>query len=186
MNSKIILWIVVIGVLGFGVYMMKKDTAPREDAVAGQEETVLKDDEASSGKKMAFSAFMQQDSGAYKCTVKQYLENAESQGTVYLNAGNVRGDFATMVAGKEIKTSFLIKEGYQYVWTSPLASGFKMKVPAPGADRGEYAGMSGSYSWNAEQIGDYDCVDWAADTATFALPSGMMFAEIAQPAPQLE
>lgn len=186
MTSKIILGIVIVGALVFGVYSMRRDAVPIDDTVAEQGETATQDEQASSGKKMAFNVFLEQDKGSYVCTVKQYFEQTDSEGTVYISEGKVRGDFVTTVANKEVKTSFLVKDGYQYLWTSPLASGFKMKIPAQGGSMENQAGMSGTYAWNAEQIGDYNCTPWTPDTATFTLPSGMMFAEITQPAPQLE
>ncbi|MEJ0001840.1 MAG: hypothetical protein WDN09_01490 [bacterium] len=52
-----------------------------------------------------------------------------------------------------------------------------MKVSADAAtDTG--AGASGTYSWNADQIGDYNCTAWTADAAKFALPASIKFQDM--------
>lgn len=130
-----------------------------------------------SGKKMAFAQFLK-DGGAYKCTVNQYVGDTESKGTVYVNQGLIRGTFQTEVQGTKIDTDLLVRDGYTYTWTSAAPMGFKAPVVAPDTNTNQNAGMSGTYSWNAEQIGDYDCVAWNPDTATFAVPAGIQFMEM--------
>ena len=130
-----------------------------------------------SGKKMAFAQFLK-DGGAYKCTVNQYVGDTESKGTVYVNQGLIRGMFETEAQGAKIKTDLLVRDGYTYTWSSAAPMGFKAPVVSSDADPSATSGASGTYSWNAEQIGDYDCVAWNADTATFAIPTGIQFMEM--------
>jgi hypothetical protein len=51
-------------------------------------------------KKIAFSQLMSQK-GTYKCTVNQYVGDIESKGTVYMDKGLLRGEFATAVANQK-------------------------------------------------------------------------------------
>ena len=54
-------------------------------------------------------------------------------------------------------------------------TGFKMAVAGSGGTGGE---ASGQYSFNAEQIGDYDCKSWNVDGSKFDLPKDVTFTEI--------
>jgi hypothetical protein len=40
------------------------------------------------------------------------------------------------------------------------------------------AGSTGTYSWNADQIGDYNCIPWKADASKFVVPTSITFKEI--------
>jgi hypothetical protein len=50
--------------------------------------------------------------------------------------------------------------------------GFKSKVIAQEGIKPEVS-TSGTYSFNAEQIGDYNCEAWTADSNMFKLPEGI-------------
>lgn len=131
------------------------------------------------GKKMAFSEFIKQG-GAYKCTVNQNVQNIETKGTVYISGDLVRGEFSTVVSGMNINSTFIVKDGYSYSWTSAAPTmGIKTKIVAQGNGGAKSdAGMSGSYSWNAEQIGDYNCEAWTLDQTKFTPPTTITFTSI--------
>jgi predicted membrane-bound mannosyltransferase len=73
--------------------------------------------EKPASKKIPFIEFMKQ-SGAYKCTVTQTVATMTTNGTVYLDNGKVKADFAMSIAGQSINTSMIIRDGYSYTWTS--------------------------------------------------------------------
>jgi hypothetical protein len=185
MSNKVIAIVVgVVVVLGGAYYAMKGGSAGDANSIAvGEQNPAMQNGNSSgvestnpSGKKMSFDAFIKQG-GSYMCTVNQNVEGIESKGTVYVNGGNVRGDFKTSVSGMNIDTMFLTKDGYSYSWSSMMpGKGYKAKVTASGGGTG--AGTSGQYSFNAEQIGDYNCEVWAVDSSKFAMPSGVVFTEI--------
>jgi hypothetical protein len=78
----------------------------------------------------------------------------ENNGTVYLNAGNIRGDFSTIAEGRKMDSSFIMKDGYTYNWSSFAPTmGVKVKVNTT-TDGDTNTQTSGTYSWNAEQIGE--------------------------------
>jgi len=129
-------------------------------------------------KKMAFSEFIKNGSGSYKCEVKQALGDMDNSGTVYIDRDRLRGDFTIIAEGRKMDTSFIFREGYSYTWSSALPNmGFKMKVEKTGTGDTK-ANTSSTYSWNAEQIGDYNCVAWTVNLDKFALPRGVTFNEI--------
>lgn len=178
MTAKIILWIVIIAGVAAGGAALIQHTE-KEPTELSQEATG-EELQQSSGKKMAFSAFLQSDKGSYRCTVDQYLNDMDSDGVVYLEGGKIRGDFTTIAEGKPIATSFVIKDGYQYVWSDAAPVGMKMAVEA-GATGSAAAQAQGVYSWDAEQIGAYDCQPWLTrenHEARFALPSGVSFTDL--------
>jgi hypothetical protein len=135
---------------------------------------------ASNGKKVAFSAFIKQD-GSYECTVHQWVGNTDTIGKVYLDNGRIRANFNTDYNGSTISGSAIIKNGFAYTWSSLLPMGFKIAVKenADGVLGGSVtaSGDKKTYDWNADQIGDYDCVPWTLDEAHFTVPASVQFTE---------
>jgi hypothetical protein len=58
--------------------------------------------------------------------------------------------------------------------------GFKVKIPdsANNVNGNTNTDVQGTYSWNAEQIGDYNCEPWTVDQSKFELPKGITFTEL--------
>lgn len=172
--SKNIMISVLIGVavLGGG-YLVFKNKSSEVSSVDATNNGAEKPTE----KKMSFDVFLKQG-GSYKCDVKQYLSDMENNGTVYVDAGNIRGEYATVAEGRNIQTSFIMKDGYSYTWSSMAPNmGFKVKVDTTTGTNTD-ASTQGTYSWDAKQIGDYNCEPWTADQSMFALPANIKFNEI--------
>lgn len=129
-------------------------------------------EQPTSGKKMAFSEFIKQD-GSYKCTVSQDVGGANTMGTTYVSNGMVRGEYNVSSQGMNMNTFFILRDGYSYTWNSVMTGGIKMRVAQTGTDIGSSA--SGSYSSNTDQIGDYNCESWTADSSKFAIPTNITF-----------
>lgn len=162
--------VLIIAILGYvAVQPGKTDTVV--NTTPEPQETQQPD-----GKKMAFSQFMKQG-GSYQCTVRQYVNDIDTEGTVYLNDGLMRGEYSTTVQGKNIDATIIVRDGFAHTWTSMAPTmGFKSKIvedPETGS-----AGTTGTYSYNADQIGDYDCQPWTADASLFVLPSEVTFREV--------
>lgn len=181
MKTKIIASIaVVVAAVVAGVIFKPNDSqAPTENAEKTSTTSTSETTQtlAESGKKMAFSEFIKQG-GAYKCTVNQSVAGVNTVGTTYINGGLIRGEYKTQAQGINVTSSLIVRDGYTYSWTSMAPTmGFKAKVAEnTGANTG--TAMSGSYSWNAEQIGDYSCEAWSADANMFVVPSGVTFREV--------
>lgn len=170
---KTIFWILVVCALGVVGYMAFKSEQAEAPVQSGEVQSSVQD-----GKKMPFDAFVKTDKGSYRCTVDQYLNDMDSEGVVYVSGGAIRGEFKTIAEGKTVETSFLIKGGYQYVWSPMLGSmGIKLRQETDASAAAGGTVPSGTYSWDASQIGEYDCQPWVKTDATFALPTNVTFTD---------
>lgn len=135
-------------------------------------------------RKMSFSSFLESDNGSYVCTVNQSVGGTESDGTVYISGSNnlrkIKGEFTSTVQGMTINTNFVMKDGFSYTWSSAAPTmGFKVKV-AEVSTSNPNASTAGSYVFNSNQIGSYDCQEWSTEESKFALPSNIKFMEVPQ------
>ncbi len=185
--SKTIIGVLIGGVIIVGGYFLINKNKIKDSALTENTETVntgakvtTKEADQLTGKKMAFSEFIKQDSGSYKCEVKQYMSDFENSGTVYINKGNIRGDFSSVAEGRKIDSSFIQKDDYTYNWSSATPNmGVKIAVTT-NTESATDAQMQGTYSWDAKQIGDYTCGEWVADESKFSIPTSVTFTEIKQ------
>lgn len=182
MNKQIVAVVVALVVLVGGYFLFNKmggrDGESMETPTTENEQNNVGTNTDTTGKKMSFDSFLRQG-GAYVCTVNQSVQGMNSQGTVYVDGSNVRGEFNSSIQGMSVKSEFLVKDGYSYSWSNMMANkGFKIAVNDGGS--ASNTGTSGSYSFNAEQIGDYNCEPWSVDNSKFALPSGVIFTEVNQ------
>ena len=131
------------------------------------------------GKKMAFGVFAAQG-GSFQCTVTQHVGGSDTAGKVWLDGKKIHGIFSTVVQNQAITSNFTVIDDYTYAWTSMSKNGFKIKNAPVTADGNTSSGAaaSGSYSWDASQIGDYECTPWTSTDSIFALPAGITFSEI--------
>lgn len=177
-TTKIIISVLLAGAVIGGVYFLRSDKVS-ENQIQDQEQIQNEQSQDSqvSGKKMAFADFVKQG-GSYECTVNQYVAGTETSGKTYISGGMIRGEFQTSVQGLNITTNMIVRDGFTYTWSSMAPTmGYKAPI-AEGAEGDTSTGMSGTYSFNAEQIGDYDCSPWTADLSKFTLPAGVNFQEI--------
>ncbi len=173
MSNKVLLSVLGVAVVVVGGYFILTS-----DKVEDNNDVENNEVAEQSGKKMAFSQFVKQG-GSYKCEVEQSVNDFENSGTVYISGGNIAGQYNTIAEGRTIDTSFVLKDGYSYTWSSFAPNmGFKVKMPdvEPGANTSIDA--TGTYSWNADQIGEYNCEPWVYSSAQFDLPKGVTFSEI--------
>lgn len=180
--SKTAIWVIVgVALIGMGSFVAHgKRTAVNEQALVQPSEQNQVIGQPTSGKKIPFSELVKKQDGAYKCTVNQYVANIETKGTAYINAGMIRGEFNTKLQNMNVDSTFVVRDGYSYTWSSMLPSmGFKAKVDTS-AGGNNTAGPSGTYVFNAEQIGDYNCEAWTVDNSKFEIPASIKFTEAAQ------
>lgn len=173
-------WGIIAAVVLVGGYVAFK--SDKSDATNNTNDVVVTENSESNtmpanGKKMAFSQFVKQG-GTYKCTVNQNVGGTETKGITYISGGMINGEYSTSVQGMNITSNVIVRDGYTYSWSSMMpGAGFKSKVVA-NTEANNNAGMSGTYSFNAEQIGDYSCEEWSGDQSKFNLPSGITFKEM--------
>ncbi len=173
--KNIIIGIVAVGVLVGGYFVFTNKNVEQNDGEVKTE---------TSGKKMAFEAFLKNDSGAYVCTVNQYVGDVESKGTVYITNAEtmserkIRGEFKTSVQGMEVESTFIMKDGFSYTWSSMMPSmGYKVKIEENKTSNTDTK-TSGTYTFDATQIGDYDCKEWIVDQSKFTPPSSVKFMDL--------
>jgi hypothetical protein len=174
----------LFSILGLGVFVVliillagKGNEQGAEVVLEEGEEQNLMETE---GKKMSFGEFLKQDKGSYECAVMQYIDEEMTQtteGKVFLDAGRIRGDFSTNIAGMAIETSLIAKDGFVYTWTNMSPIGFKA-VKDDENQSNTKTETSGSYGWDTSMIGDYDCQPWVSDASVFELPNEVTFQEM--------
>lgn len=172
-TAKIIIGLIALSVVvggGYYYYMSQSTKTPKANINDKNTEQVN-----TAGKKMAFSQFSSQDKGTYKCTVSQYVQEMKNEGTVYLSNGMIRGEFTTNYNGQAIDSTFIVRDGYTYTWSSSMNNmGFKVRSDAT-TPAGTSTSSSGSYSFNMDQIGDYTCEAWVEDNTKFVVPTTITF-----------
>ncbi len=177
MQTKTIIGIVVglaVIVAGYAFYQSRGGDSLEmgQDVESGTQ--LAEGEESPTGKKMDFMSFVKQG-GAYKCEVHQTVSGTDTVGTTYINAGMIKGEYNTKVQGMNIDTSFVVRDGYTYSWNSMMpGQGFKAKVVENvGGDAS--AGTSGSYGFDENTIGDYNCEAWTVDSSKFVVPTSITF-----------
>lgn len=108
-----------------------------------------------------------------------------SQGTIYMSGGKIRGDFNitdTQTPGKTIASHMIIMNNTNYLWTEGSKNGIKMSfdqnaTPAP------VTANTPTNTFDANALNNYKCSAWVADDSLFVLPTGVQFMTFAAPVP---
>ena len=164
-GTKILLGIAVIAALAAGVYYYSQ--TKKEGSLVNNQETTTSTTSTTStpgGKRMAFSQFAQQG-GTYKCTVSEWSGDVETKGVAYMNKGMVRVEFTGNYTTTDIKSYFIVRDGFTYTWNS--------KAPTVGLKIQNSVMPQGGNA--IDQLGDYDCEAWTADASQFTVPTNLTF-----------
>lgn len=156
-GTKILLGAVIVAALGAGVYYSQT----KMGGLTNNQETATS---TSGNKKMAFSQFAQQG-GTYKCTVSEWSGEVETKGVAYTDKGMVRVEFTGDYSTTNIKSYFIVREGFTYTWNS-AAPTVGLKIQNSIMPEGGNA---------IDQLGDYDCEEWTADASKFTVPTNLTF-----------
>lgn len=159
---KVALGIAIAAALGVGGFYQLR-TVQNESVTENETAT-----ENTNGKKMAFGDFAKQG-GTYMCTITGTAGGSASKGTIYTHEGKVRGDVEITAAQVSATASFIIRDGYVYYWNTalPKGQGIKLKYDLSTYKAGDFDQF--------DQIGDYDCKEWTADTSKFTVPTNITF-----------
>jgi hypothetical protein len=96
-------------------------------------------------------------------------------GTVYMAAGNMRGDFTvTNQSGKVTNAHMIIVNGVDYLWSDALARGIKL----PWALAASSTSLASRAGVDVNQPTSYSCTDTAPDQSEFTLPANIQFTDI--------
>ncbi len=177
------LLLVVAGGALYGVTSFVSNDVPKQEEVVivtTTPQVVVATTTASStlqkptGKKIAFTELMKQG-GSYKCTVTQNVANMASNGIVYIHNNLIKANFSTSIQGQTIDSNMISRDGYTYTWTTMMKGvGYKVKIVEK-SDQTPKGAASTTYTWNGEQIGEYDCQALTADDSIFELPKDIVF-----------
>ncbi len=178
-SAKIALGIAIAAALGVaGFYGFKDGTqAVKQDNETVATTTAQSED---TGKKVAFEQLAKQG-GTHKCTVTQTVGPVTSQGTVYMDKGLIRGEFAADYSGQKINIYFIMRDGFTYTWNSMMPTlGYKIKNDTTVPVGNVNASASGTITPNSpngylDQIGAYDCTEWTANASFFTPPTTVTF-----------
>lgn len=175
--AKSLIWVLGIVVIGVGAFFIVKNKDGQDMVKDDFAEVLPQGDEPSDNSRMmSFSSFVK-EGGTYKCTVHQNVGDMESNGTVYMDTGNLRGEFSTIAEGKTINSTFILKDGYSYGWSSMGSIGYKVPIDE---NTGTVSGTaeSGTYTFAYDTVGSYECNPWTADSSFFVVPSTITFVDI--------
>ncbi len=112
--------------------------------------------------------------GSNKCTFTSSTQNTQSEGTVYVSGGQMRGDFTSTAAGKTTLSHMIVKENMSYMWSDAMPQGIKMSFDAMATQSD--ANPQASVDPNAQV--EYSCSSWGADASVFVLPTDVTFQDM--------
>ncbi len=152
--------LVAIVILGLGAWMVVGKGGTKDADTAQTQNTTLKNLIAMGG--------------SNKCTFASSVQNSQSEGTVYITNGQMRGDFSSVAAGKTTLSHMIVKDNVSYVWSDAAPQGFKMSFDAMATQSD--ANPQASVDPNAKV--EYTCSSWVSDASLFALPTNITFQDM--------
>lgn len=104
---------------------------------------------------------------------------ANSEGTIKVSGGQMRGDFTVTGEDKSIVSHMITDSEKMYIWSDELpGQGFIYTIPDV---QGEEGSPAPSAEFNAPDVDkklDYKCSPWAVDSSVFTPPSEVKFSDI--------
>lgn len=114
--------------------------------------------------------------GTQKCEFSD--ADNKSSGSVYLNAGKMRGDFMSKVNDKETSTHMINDGTSVYIWIDDQKIGFKTTLESI-EQMSNSEGVTGvSKTVDINRQVDYKCGGWNADQVKFAIPTDVKFQDM--------
>lgn len=108
-----------------------------------------------------------------ECTISVSQSTATVSGTIRIAAdGRLRGDFSTLVAGREVPSALIVRDGSIHVWGGMMPRGIK----APAAETSDILAPLSGGTVSSETV-QHECHPWSVDESVFALPDGIEFIE---------
>lgn len=164
MNTKAIIGLVVIILIGAGAYMVWG-----RGGGYGPVSTVPVGGGSQSLQQLVAAG------SPVTCTFSTTTAGGTQNGTIYIANGMVAGDFAvSSPGGGTIDAHMITRDQTSYTWTSMSNQGFKSTVSTTGST-GQTQGQGVDYSAQM----DYSCQAWNPDTGKFNLPANISFMSIA-------
>lgn len=125
-----------------------------------------------------FEAYIQ-NGGSYECAVTQNIETEgysnSTDGHVYVHNGMIRGDYVIEAQGISLVASLIVRDGFVYSWNSLTGMGIRADAQTSDSETAADVSTSGTITWDAETIGQFDCLDWNPDLSEFEVPTDITF-----------
>jgi hypothetical protein len=107
----------------------------------------------------------------YACSFT--VTNPYRKGTFYLDDNKWRGDFTSVVNGKNVTMTMIDAGGFIYLWREGQGTG--LQVTAPGAAASTALTQAGGFATHVAM--DYSCGSWEPDGNKFVPPSNVTFTD---------
>lgn len=155
--------ILLVSVLVLLAASCKKQVKPADVQV--ETKTEVKNEQKQGSLKQLMSQASPQ-----KCIVSSATENSQSEGTVFIANGKMRGDFVTEVDTKTT-TSHMISDGKTLNgWSDETTMGFMFNM-----DQTAQATTTNQQAVDVNSNYNYNCEDWKEDSSKFELPKNIEF-----------
>lgn len=115
------------------------------------------------------------------CTFEREDEFGRTEGTVYVSAGKLAGDFVFKDSDEvEFKTQIIQDNEYSYTWgLSPAGEmAIKMRVSEIESATTAESDNSEVITFNPDEEVDYTCNNWDKDDSKFTPPSDIVFIDM--------
>jgi hypothetical protein len=115
-----------------------------------------------------------------KCEVGLDSQNTQTQGTVYISGGKMRGDFKSQVNGKTEITHMINDGKTQFVWTEGSSEmAFKISLEAL-QQNSQDTTQAQNQTFDLETKRDYNCTSWTEDSSSFSVPTNIKFTDYSE------
>jgi len=173
-GNKNAIWIVIVlivlALIGWFVFGKKGNNQQTKSA----SENTMAENQAATNQPTSLKELMM--GGPQKCTVAYGDASNQSQGTVLVAGGKMRGDFTATVQGKAQGSHMLNDGSNVYVWMDGQATGYKMSATATQSTQAQQQTNQQSIDQNAKY--NYNCSSWSPSSSDFGLPAGVSFTDV--------
>lgn len=173
MNSKTIAVIVAaVIIIGGGIWYSSSksgSTGTNSDTASSTEQTQTTGSATSIGAAIASGQ-------EYRCTYMSKDANQESSGTFYIKSKAIRADITTKIVAQNatIDSHMIIDSQNSYTWSSALANGIKIALPANAWEANGALAQSLSVT-QANVALNYNCAPSSVEASLFVLPANVTF-----------
>lgn len=181
-NVVVTIGVLIIIAAAVGGYVFLNRSAMNPSAVQTENEAMTP---VETTNRTSLKSFMSMG-GTQKCEFND--SDTGSAGTVYLNSGEMRGDFTSKIAEKQTSTHMINDGSSMYIWMDDQTTGFKTTLASVEemSQREGTTGVSQTVDINKQSLAmltkqvDYKCESWTVDPTKFAVPVEVKFQDMAE------
>lgn len=185
MNTNIIIGILVVVIIGAGVWLTfgsqeaeaPKDTATQERNTSNVESDTSADVDENFSGTGSFAELMQMGQ-SLTCDFSYEAPDTDGAvaGTMQVSGERMRGDFEMMQAGQTYHSHMIHDGEYLYTWSDTPQGTFAMRMPATETEvTPEEVPEQAPRPVDLDSEVSYDCRPWSVDSSVFVPPSDVEF-----------